>query len=289
MEKYLDTIIGGIIGLIGVILGFSLQLFSDKLAERKRIKEEFAEIRNGIYSVTIANNLFPELLKLKRFFIRYDSFMKNNGEDPYEPTTPGNPDKLIPNTYPRPALGSTAPFKNPRPRNIGKQLDLLRSRLCWTRDSVLPEWVCSVHGDIAGSLFPDWGGRLRDINVMVGTHTPPPYYEVPVHIRLYCEDLSARLMNAEGGSIEAIAETLAYADWRFQWIHPFKDFNGRVGRILLAAVLFRLKLPPAETAAVEPEAKARYLEALRAADEGDLSPLTEIWGERLSAAAEGAE
>ncbi len=77
MEKFIDTIIGGIIGLIGVILGFCLQVISNKLTERKRIKEEFSEIKNGIYSVTITNDLFPELLKFKRFFVRNGHFLKN--------------------------------------------------------------------------------------------------------------------------------------------------------------------------------------------------------------------
>jgi fido (protein-threonine AMPylation protein) len=150
---------------------------------------------------------------------------------------------------------------------------------------ITPEWICKLHNDIAGSLFPDWAGRVRDINVTVGTHIPPPYYEVPVHVRLYCEDLGARLLCAlKEKNIEKISETLAYADWRFQWIHPFRDFNGRVGRILLTAVLFTLRLPPAETAVTEPEEKERYLKALQAADAGDISLLTEIWIERLSKA-----
>jgi fido (protein-threonine AMPylation protein) len=152
---------------------------------------------------------------------------------------------------------------------------------------VTSEWICKLHGDIAGSLFPGWAGRFRDLNVQVGRHTPPPYYEVPVHVRSYCEDLTARLLFAEEGKgIEKISETLAYADWRFQWIHPFRDFNGRVGRLLLTAILFKLKLPPAETVSIEPEGKKRYLQALRAADGGDLSLLKEVWTERLSKALE---
>ena len=148
-----------------------------------------------------------------------------------------------------------------------------------------PEWICQLHNDIAGSLFPDWAGRFRDINVTVGTHTPPPYYEAPVHVRLYCEDLTARLSFAlKTKNIENISETLAFADWRFQWIHPFRDFNGRVGRIILTAVLYKLKLPPAETASVEPKEKEKYLNALRSADKGDVSMLTEIWIKRLSKA-----
>ncbi|MBI5749739.1 MAG: Fic family protein [Nitrospinae bacterium] len=147
---------------------------------------------------------------------------------------------------------------------------------------VTPEWICKIHNEIGGSLFPDWAGRFRDVNVQVGTHIPPPYYEVPVHIRLYCQDLSARLSSVKGQKdIEKISETLAFADWRFQWIHPFKDFNGRVGRILLSATLFSLKLPPAETASVDPQGKEGYLNALHIADTGDLSLLTEVWVERL--------
>lgn len=53
---------------------------------------------------------------------------------------------------------------------------------------------------------------------------------------------------------------------------------------LLTAILFKLRLPPAETASVEAEEKEKYLKALHEADSGDLSLLTEIWIERLSRA-----
>lgn len=155
---------------------------------------------------------------------------------------------------------------------------------------VTPEWLCKLHSDIAGSLFPDWAGRFRDVNVEVGGHEPPPFYEVPIHVRMYCEDLTARLsFSLKRKDIEKISETLAFADWRFQWIHPFRDFNGRVGRILLTAVLFKLRLPPAETASVEPEEKEKYLQALRTADAGDMSSLTAIWIARLSRAFKESE
>ena len=76
MDKYLATMIGGMIGLIGVVLGFFLNLLSNCLSEKKRVKEEFSEIKNSVYSTTIANNLFPELLKLKRFLLRHSRFLK---------------------------------------------------------------------------------------------------------------------------------------------------------------------------------------------------------------------
>jgi Fic family protein len=147
--------------------------------------------------------------------------------------------------------------------------------------NITPEWICNLHKNITGSLF-DWAGRFRDVGVMAVQHTPPPFYEVPVYMRQYCDDLSTRLSNIEKTKdIEKIAELLAWADWRFQWIHPFKDFNGRVGRIILTALLFKLKLPPAETASFEPKEREEYLKALRIADNGDLSALIQVWINRL--------
>ncbi|THF65224.1 hypothetical protein E6O51_01080 [Pseudothauera rhizosphaerae] len=74
--------------------------------------------------------------------------------------------------------------------------------------------------------------------------------------------------------------SFAWADWRFQWIHPFKDFNGRVGRILLVALAFRLGLPPMDPAG-NARKRQKYFEALRTADAGDLRPLAAIWLGRL--------
>jgi Fic family protein len=119
------------------------------------------------------------------------------------------------------------------------------------------------------------------VNVQVGAHIPPPYYEVLIHIRQFCDDLAERLRHDPGASVTSAAEFLAWADWRFQWIHPFKDFNGRIGRVLLAALLYKLSLPHVETAPADPTARRAYLDDLQAADDGDLGPLTDIWTRRL--------
>jgi len=137
------------------------------------------------------------------------------------------------------------------------------------------------HTRLAGHLFPDWAGRFRDVNVQVGAHLPPPYYEVPIHMRQFCDDLAERLRHDPGVSVRSAAEFLAWADWRFQWIHPFKDFNGRIGRVLLAALLYKLGLPHVETAPLEATTRRQYLNALYVADNGDLEPITGLWMRRL--------
>ncbi|MCF6154615.1 MAG: hypothetical protein E3K32_10535 [wastewater metagenome] len=149
---------------------------------------------------------------------------------------------------------------------------------------ITPEWLCQRHRELAGHLFPEWAGRFRTTDVKVGTLEPPAYYKVPILVRSFCDDLAERLRHLEDDNLPEIAAFLAWVDWRFQWIHPFKDFNGRIGRLVLAALLYKLALPPVEAAPTDPERRHEYLEALRAGDAGNLDPLQKLWIRRLGEA-----
>ncbi|MEO6563389.1 MAG: Fic family protein [Nitrosospira sp.] len=140
---------------------------------------------------------------------------------------------------------------------------------------ITPEWICDMHHRVAGELFPQWAGRFRITDVQVGTHLPPPGHEIAAHIKNFCLDLEERMRHLHGA--ESIAALLAWADWRIQWIHPFKDFNGRTGRILLVALAYKLSLPPVDPAATRESGKFAYFAALRAADAGDLTALNDLW------------
>jgi fido (protein-threonine AMPylation protein) len=161
--------------------------------------------------------------------------------------------------------------------NIARCLDALLEKAP-EEIRITPGWICSIHNSIVGELFPEWAGRFRSTDVQVGTHFPPPGHEVFLHVRNFCLDLEERLRHLQGAAF--IAALLAWVDWRFQWVHPFKDFNGRTGRILLVALCYKLGLPPMNPAADE-SGKKVYFDALRAADAGDFGPLTELWLERL--------
>jgi len=149
---------------------------------------------------------------------------------------------------------------------------------------ITPEWLCRTHRELAGHLFPEWAGRFRTTDVQVGTLEPPAYHKVPLLVQSFCDDLAERLRHVDVDKLSDIAECLAWVDWRFQWIHPFKDFNGRVGRVALAALLYKLALPPVETAPTDAEKRREYLEALRAGDAGNLGPLQQLWIRRLGEA-----
>lgn len=150
---------------------------------------------------------------------------------------------------------------------------------------ITPEFICKLHRDAFEELFPSWAGSYRDRDVTVSTYNPPPYYEVPILIRQYCDDVEIR-MSSHGIKPQVndmLLEALAFAEGRLLSIHPFLDFNGRVTRMLLFALLFRLDLPPVQLVPDEKDEKGKeeYLDALAKADIMDWLPLIEVWRKRL--------
>jgi hypothetical protein len=78
---------------------------------------------------------------------------------------------------------------------------------------------------------------------------------------------------AKLGEADRQIEALAAAHNHFERIHPFLDGNGRTGRLVLNLILVRLGYPPA---IVYKRQRARYLAALRRADDGDHGALGEL-------------
>lgn len=78
---------------------------------------------------------------------------------------------------------------------------------------------------------------------------------------------------AQGVSPEIEA---AWLHHRFVLIHPFQDGNGRIARCLASLVLMRARWFPMVVTRTD---KPRYIEALRCADRGELTPLIELVGE----------
>ena len=128
--------------------------------------------------------------------------------------------------------------------------------------------------------MPDIAG-LRRSEVTVGSHSPPSFVQVPILLRDYARDVSARVDAGGRLATEALLETLAFAEGRLLSIHPFTDFNGRVTRLFLRLLLRRLDLPDVALAADSAE-RSDYLAALRAADTNDFGPLTSVWRARLA-------
>ncbi|MDX6486385.1 MAG: hypothetical protein QOF43_1538 [Gaiellaceae bacterium] len=110
--------------------------------------------------------------------------------------------------------------------------------------------------------------RKKDIRPFAGGMQPPPHPDVAPRIDDWLKE--ANKGPADGHHpMFFLAERHA----AFEQIHPFRDGNGRAGRLVLNLLLVRHGYPPA---IIHKRDRKRYLTALDKADNGDAGPLAEM-------------
>lgn len=110
--------------------------------------------------------------------------------------------------------------------------------------------------------------RRHDINPFSGGMTPPPWPDVPSLVTDWLD-----LANQSPTTASHYVLHLADLHASFERIHPFRDGNGRTGRLLLNLMLVRGGYPPA---IIYKRDRSKYLRALDRADNADAGPLAEL-------------
>lgn len=96
--------------------------------------------------------------------------------------------------------------------------DMIALKKFLMEDEITEKNVLEFHRGVTQHLKVDWSGKYREVQVRVGNHVPPPPELVNIHMAEFF-----RFVNEMDSWI---------AHNKFQDIHPFQDFNGRVGRAI---------------------------------------------------------
>lgn len=152
--------------------------------------------------------------------------------------------------------------------------------------AITPKVILNIHNVGFGFIFPDWAGKFRIVDVIVGMYEPPHYSRIPELIKNLCDDLAERLRhlpkpNNQEKFLTEIISFLAWFQSRFAWIHPFKDYNGRIARLLTNLLALNLGLPAFEIKADGKKDRDLYIEAMKAADKQDFSLLENLLADAL--------
>lgn len=121
-----------------------------------------------------------------------------------------------------------------------------------------------IHSELWRDLAPDRGrfALNGEARVIQGAQVRPPVYDVEAYMRAFVR-VTLELLRQY-----PILEALARSHTLFEAIHPFKDGNGRAGRILLSYLAINQGYVPIVIKGLHPEERNAYYQALEAADRG---------------------
>ncbi|MEI8230671.1 MAG: Fic family protein [Candidatus Peregrinibacteria bacterium] len=127
--------------------------------------------------------------------------------------------------------------------------------------------ILRLHGMLMNGIRPD-AGVYRSHGVrIVGADLPTAN---PLKVPVLMEEWAKNVLADPEDALSHIAALHA----RFEQIHPFSDGNGRIGRLLMHAMLLRQNLPPV---VIHPEKKRLYYTFLNTAQKkGDTSLLQDF-------------
>jgi len=120
--------------------------------------------------------------------------------------------------------------------------------------------ILKMHKILLTCIHNDWAGHYRNGNVEIAgaNFQPPP----AAAIRRQMNEFTNWLLATKKHPVLVAAE----AHYRFVYIHPFADGNGRISRVLMNLLLMKEGHP---LTVIKAENKKAYLKALREADNGN--------------------
>jgi len=158
--------------------------------------------------------------------------------------------------------------------NHAEAIEYIRDMV--NRDTELTEYILkSIHQLVLKNIDDENAGKYRTINVRISgsQHVPPHYMSVPDKMEQFMQ-----WYHEQEGKMHPV-ELAAAFHFKFVYIHPFSDGNGRTARLLMNLILMKHGYPPAIVKAADAN-RLQYYEALeRASVQDDLAPFIQLIGQ----------
>lgn len=142
-----------------------------------------------------------------------------------------------------------------------------------TEISISTSLILDIHRAAFVHLY-DWAGKWRITNIIVGQLEPPPPHQLIQLMYQFVDNLNFKISIAK--TREEHIDCLIYAHYEFIRIHPFNNGNGRTGRLLMNLVAMKLGYKPLALYHREGESRKIYIDAMKAADKGNIEPLLRL-------------
>jgi len=136
--------------------------------------------------------------------------------------------------------------------------------------------ICYIHKSWLGDIY-DWAGRYRQVKMDKDGFPFAFPEQIPKLMTEFEKAPLRQFTPCRFSSLEEVIKTLAIVHAELVLIHPFREGNGRVARMLATLMALQATLPPLDFSVITGKKKKEYIEAIHAGFQGNYEPMEKIF------------
>lgn len=141
--------------------------------------------------------------------------------------------------------------------------------------------ICRIHEIWLGRIY-EWAGQYRRVNVSKGDFPFAAAGHVPGLMSEFEKKLLKKYTPCLYSAHKDIVKAIAVVHTELVLIHPFREGNGRVARILSALMALQAGLPSLDFNGIKGKKRQEYFAAVRAGMDNNYEPMEKIFNAVIS-------
>lgn len=187
---------------------------------------------------------------------------------------PGSGGQVLKN---RLGIISTQKMDAAEARALEKTMDTLVRRYGETHQFTATD-LCECHRLWLGDIY-EWAGQYRRVNVSKDDFLFAAAAQVPVLMDQFERDVLVRYTPCRFTEQAAVLRALAQTHVELVLIHPFRDGNGRLARVLSSLMALQAGLPLLDFGLIAGPRKKAYIAAIQAGLDKHYAPMERLFEE----------
>jgi len=138
--------------------------------------------------------------------------------------------------------------------------------------------ICHFHKTWLGKVY-EWAGRYRKINITKEDFTFAMAAQIHKLMEQFEQSQLTQYTPCEFKNREEVVKALAEVHTELLLIHPFREGNGRVARLLSLLMALQAELPILDFSLISEHKKQEYIEAVHAGMDRNYQPMEALFSE----------